>query len=111
MAHERYQHCIDECNNCATLCNHCAVECLHENDEQLTRCIQLDMECAVICRSAAEIMTLGSMYSEKIGEVCADVCNACAAECEKHSHMEHCRQCAEACRRCADACMHMMEAA
>jgi hypothetical protein len=29
---------------------------------------------------------------------------ACAEECEKHAHMDHCRKCAEACRHCAEVC-------
>ncbi|WP_419150467.1 four-helix bundle copper-binding protein [Paraburkholderia kururiensis] len=36
----------------------------------------------------------------------AGLCDACAAQCEKHEH-EHCRQCAQACRNCAEACRAM----
>ena len=36
-------------------------------------------------------------------ELCARVCDACAAECEKHDH-EHCRLCAQICRECAEDC-------
>jgi hypothetical protein len=27
--------------------------------------------------------------------VCADICEACAAECAQHAHHEHCRICAD----------------
>lgn len=112
MAHQRFQHCIDECIACATACSHCATECLKEaHVKDLTHCIQLDLECGVICRSAAELMSLGSEYSYDYCRVCIEVCNACAEECEKHATMmgmEHCSACAEACRKCAAACENMV---
>ncbi len=110
MAHEKYQECINACHDCAVMCAHCATECLKENDVQrLSICIQLDMECAAICRSAAEVMSMGSPYSERMCDVCADVCQACAEECERHAaNSLHCRDCANMCRRCADACLNMV---
>ena len=36
-------------------------------------------------------------------ELCARVCDACAAECDKHDH-EHCKLCAIMCRECAEDC-------
>jgi hypothetical protein len=36
-------------------------------------------------------------------ELCARVCDSCAAECEKHDH-EHCKLCAQMCRECAEDC-------
>lgn len=73
----------------------------------MTKCIQLDMECAAICYSAAQLMSLGSSKAEEVCRICADICNACAAECEKHKHMEHCAECAKACHECAEQCMAM----
>ncbi|HVD96597.1 MAG TPA: four-helix bundle copper-binding protein [Cytophagaceae bacterium] len=108
MSHEKYQSCIDACLECATLCDHCASECLKESDlPMLTRCIQLDRECAEMCFSAARIMTLGSEYAGDLCAVCADFCLRCAEECGKHSHMDHCRNCAETCLRCAEECQKM----
>ena len=75
----------------------------------MARCIQLDMDCAQICRLAAAYMSRGSELSATICEVCAEVCDACAEECEKHD-MEHCRQCAQACRRSAEECRRMVSA-
>lgn len=82
---------------------------MEQDVNMLARCIQLDMECAAICRSASEVMSLGSDYSLELCRICADVCNACAEECDKHAQMgmDHCRQCADACRMCAEACMQM----
>ena len=104
------QSCIDACNQCAQACDHCAASCLQEKDvKAMARCIQLDMDCAQICRLAAAYMSRGSGLSPTICEVCAEVCDACAEECEKHN-MEHCRQCAQACRRCAEECHKMVSA-
>lgn len=110
MAHQKFQDCIQACNVCAIACSHCATECLKEEHiHHLTKCIQLDLECASICRSAAELMSLGSEFSKQICGICADICKACAEECEKHAEMgmDHCRECAEACRKCANTCEEM----
>ncbi len=73
----------------------------------MTRCIELDVDCAAICRLAAGYMARASELSGAICEVCAEVCDLCAQECERHAGMEHCRLCAEACRRCAGECRRM----
>lgn len=77
----------------------------------MTRCIQLDMECASICYAAAQVMSMGGEMSEQLCRLCADICQACGDECRKHEHMVHCRECADACQRCAQECRSMAEAA
>jgi hypothetical protein len=111
MAHEQFKTCIDACNACATACGHCAIACLGEKDvAQMARCIQLDVDCAEICRLAAAYMSRGSELAAEACNACAQVCDACAEECERHKAMEHCRKCAEACRRCAEECRRMASA-
>ena len=106
--HQQFQACIDACNSCALACDHCAASCLEEKDvKTLARCIQLDLDCAAMCRLAVAYMGRGSELSGRICEACAEVCDACAQECEKHAALEHCRQCAQACRRCAEECRRM----
>lgn len=107
MSHETMQACIDACNACATACDHCTSACLQEDDvKSLARCIELDLDCAEICRTAVAFMSRGSQFASAICAACADVCDACAEECERHD-MDHCRECAAACRRCADECRRM----
>ena len=72
----------------------------------LANCIQLNMECAAICYSAAQLMSLGNQQADELCRICAEICDACGEECSKH-HMEHCQQCAEVCRRCAEECHSM----
>ncbi len=108
---QSYQICIDACLECAATCDYCASACLKEqNVNEMTKCIQLDMECAAICRTAAQFMSLESEHANAICQLCADVCNACAEECNKHDEMDHCRICAEICFHCAEECASMAAA-
>ena len=107
MAQQQFQPCIDACNACAVACDTCAAACFAEPDvKAMARCIQLDTDCAAICRLATSYMARGSELAGLICKACADVCDACAQECAKHQ-MEHCGRCAEACRRCAEECRRM----
>lgn len=105
-----YQSCIEACLRCADACDHCAASCLKEKKvNMLAHCIQLDLECSAICKTAVQYMHLESNHANAICQLCADICTACAEECEKHEH-DHCRECAVACRRCAEECMSMAAA-
>ena len=105
-----YQSCIEACMHCATVCDHCAASCLREEDvTMMVPCIQLDMECSSMCKTAALMMSVQSNHANAACQLCADVCIACAEECEKHDN-EHCRRCAAVCRECAEECMSMTAA-
>lgn len=94
--------------NCAAACHYCATACLDEQDVQmLTSCIKLDLDCADICQVTAAFVARVSPHAPHLLKECAEICEACSKECEKHAHMEHCRLCAEACRQCAEACSVM----
>jgi hypothetical protein len=105
MNHDQNQGLIDALAKCGAECNHCAIACLDEQDVKiLARCIKLDIDCAEICILASSYVSRGSEHAQHILNECAEICEACAGECEKHSHMEHCRRCAEVCRTCAELC-------
>ncbi|MGE5450715.1 MAG: four-helix bundle copper-binding protein [Acidobacteriota bacterium] len=109
MALQEFTSCIEACDACALACLHCAASCLDEDDPgAMARCIKLDLDCAALCRVAADAMARGSEHAEAICALCADVCEACAQECEQHE-MDHCQDCAEACDLCAQACRGMSE--
>lgn len=111
MANEKYQACIDACNQCATACNYCASACLQEDDvKMMARCIALDIDCAQICQLASAFMARGSVQVQAVCKLCADICGMCGDECAKHP-MDHCRQCADACRKCAEECRRMSQQA
>ncbi len=108
MAHSKFAVCIRACYDCADACDHCSVACLAEDDpKMMARCIELDMDCAQVCRLAAAYMARDNEFVSAMCAVCAEVCEACAEECALHTHMQHCQECAEACRRCAELCRQM----
>lgn len=107
MSKQSYQKCIEACIRCAQACEHCANSCLSEEDVQrLAECIRLDRDCAEVCWTAAGLMSRDSQFAQAFCKLCADVCDACAAECGKHD-TDHCRSCADACRECANECRQM----
>lgn len=110
MTNQQIKNCVDACIACAITCTHCAISCLEEKEVQkLTKCIRLDLECAAICKAAAELIREGSAYAKELCQLCATICIACAEECDKHADMgmEHCRECADACRSCAKETMEI----
>src|SRR5665647_3711750 len=109
MSHEKNQSVIDALNNCTTACNHCTTSCLDEQDiQKLSKCIKLNIDCAQVCSLTASLLARGSDHGKYLINECVEICNACAEECEKHSHMEHCKNCAEACRQCATECSNTL---
>jgi hypothetical protein len=108
MVYERNESTLNALNDCVAECNHCAAACLEEHDvAMLTKCIKLNIDCADVCQLTASLIARGSEHAQHLLKECVEICNACATECEQHSHMEHCRMCAQICRQCAEACSHM----
>jgi hypothetical protein len=91
---------------CAKMCLSCADACLAE-DMDMVQCITLCLDCADICDSTTNIaLRQTGMHDQMLRELlqlCARVCDACAAECESHD-MGHCKLCAQMCRECAEDC-------
>lgn len=108
MSHQEFKTCIEACYTCAAACDHCANACLQETHaHHMANCIRADLDCADICRLAAAAMARNSAFVSDICRLCAQICEACAAECAQHS-MDHCQACATACQRCADECRRMV---
>ena len=107
MDYHTYKACIDACLRCASICDHCAHACtLEDNVNMMATCIRLDMECSAICYAAARLMSMHSTKSGNICRLCADICAACARECERHD-TDHCKECASACLYCEQECRKM----
>ncbi len=110
MGDQNFQSSIDACCACAIECSYCISECLLEQEiKMLARCIRLNHDCTAICFIAMGSIAGGSEFAKKICQLCAEICTACAIECEKHAHMEHCAKCAEACRKCAAECESLVK--
>lgn len=96
---------IDALYFCAGQCLHCYDACQREEERgALQRCMQLDQDCADICRLTAQLFERNSENSDMFLKLCGDICEKCAMECEKHMHLEHCQKCADACHKCMDIC-------
>lgn len=104
---QAWQTCIDKCNECMQACEECFTSCLEEADVKArTHCIQLLRDCADICALASQFMSRGSSLAAHLCKVCADVCDACAAECANFKDT-HCQECARICSECAEECRMM----
>ena len=105
MRHEKYYSCTKACEECAIECKKCASsDLLDQHTKMLTQCIKLNEDCASFCVVAIAAMAGKHEFADKILNLCAEICEACALECERHAHIEHCANCAEACRKCAEEC-------
>jgi len=99
--------CVQECYACALACDQCEAACLSEGHaSEMAHCIQLDIECAEICRLAGASMARSGDFAMRLCALCAEVCDSCAQECRQHP-ADHCQRCADACERCAAACRQM----
>jgi hypothetical protein len=65
------------------------------------------MDCAAICQTSADFMLRGSPLHTLTCGVCAEVCERCAASCEKFPEDAMMQQCAETCQSCAASCREM----
>lgn len=101
---------MDKLANCIAACNQCYEACFKEEEHlhHMVDCIRTDRECADICSFTLSFISRESAMTNDIVELCAIACAACAAECEKHTDMEHCQACAQACHECEDACRHYL---
>ncbi len=105
--HDQHGPCLQACNDCAAACDHCAISCLNEPEPRAFKsCAKATLDCAAVCRLVAELIARDSRFTREMYLVCAHVCDATAAECEKHS-VDHCQVSAEICRACADECRRM----
>jgi hypothetical protein len=107
--------CIERCISCAQSCTACADACLSEDMvDKLRRCVRLDLDCADICMTTGAVASRRTEPSEQLVlqllEICANVCQLCAEECEEHaSQHQHCKICAAECRLCEESCRQAMQ--
>ena len=91
---------------CARMCLSCADACGAESMD-MSQCIRTCLDCSHVCEATGKLATRrtgsNAQVLREMLELCARVCDECAAECEKHDH-EHCKLCAQMCRECAADC-------
>ena len=98
--------CIDTCLDCHKTCLGTAMtHCLETGGEHVApQHFRMMIDCAAICATAADFMLHKSQFHHQLCGLCAEVCAACADDCERLGGME---DCVAACRRCAEHCRKM----
>lgn len=86
---------------CTTVGEVCLTHCLRrlaQGDGSLGECAMRVREMLAVCRVTETLAAAGSEYLSQAAALCADVCESCRLECEKHaSHHRECAECAKAC--------------
>lgn len=103
--------CTDACLACARDCLATATTyCLAKGGDHAEPVhMRLMLDCAEICRTAADFMIRGSEQHHLVCAVCAEVCTECALSCDR-LHDDRMHHCAEVCRHCAELCRSMSHA-
>ena len=74
---------------CARMCVSCADACAAEKMD-MAQCIRSCLDCADVCEATGKLAVRRTGSNEAVLkemlEFCARVCDACAAECERHDH-------------------------
>jgi hypothetical protein len=105
------QTCVDDCQECWSMCTATVQHCLHKGGRHAEADhIRLLLDCADICKTAADFMLRGSDLHPQVCEICATVCDRCADSCDQMADDDTMRDCSEVCRRCADSCRQMSTA-
>jgi hypothetical protein len=100
------QQCVELCLDCYQTCFTTAMRyCVPAAGKQVAGAhLGLMLNCAELCRTAAEFMMSGSPQHPRVCSACAAVCEACAQSCAELRDMD---ECVAACRRCAEGCRDM----
>ncbi len=132
LQNTKWQSCIDACMKCVEACEFCAIcdvkeqskalvqvaeeaasagaatspDIIQEIVKMMASSVQINRECAAVCRTSATLMSMNSQFAKQFCTLCTDVCNACAKECERYD-VDHSKLCAQACRNCAEECRSM----
>lgn len=101
------QACIAACTRCHQICLQTGMShCLETGGKHVEAThFRLLMNCAEICQTSANFMLSSSQHSSSLCGICAEICEACATDCERIGNMD---QCVQACKDCAETCRQMV---
>ncbi len=102
--------CIQACDQCHQVCLRTAMNyCLNTGGRHIEpEHFRLMISCAEICQTSANFQLSNTSFSHRLCAVCAEVCEACAADCRRIGGMD---ECVQACENCAESCRQMATAA
>jgi hypothetical protein len=99
----KYTDSMEALMNCAAACENCVSVCI--NDGKPLSCCHICLDCADICMTLFRLEAHNSTFLKAMYKICADICDACANECEKHAdYHPHCKASMYASRDCAEMC-------
>ncbi|MCW7463919.1 four-helix bundle copper-binding protein [Leptospira limi] len=90
------------CQLSAEVClSHCITE-LGKGDKAMAACAASTREVISLCDSFVKLASQSSSFTKKLANLCVEVCEACAKECDKHAnHHAVCKECRDSCLACA----------
>jgi hypothetical protein len=99
------QQAISSTQDCEAICVQTVQYCLevggaHAHPSHL----RLMQDCADICAATTKILLRGAQHGAEVANVCANLCDACAASCQKYVSDAQLKACANQCLLCASAC-------
>lgn len=99
---------IDDCLGCHVICLSHAIGRRSEAGDRHggNPHLRLMLDCAEICRVAADFMARGSGHRRLTCRLCAEICRACAGSCQELGDLQ---EVMEACWRCAATCKEIAE--
>ncbi|HEY6578465.1 MAG TPA: four-helix bundle copper-binding protein, partial [Rhizomicrobium sp.] len=95
--------CMESLAQCHATCLSSAMtQCFELGGEHVRpQHIRLMLDCAAMCSLTTDLLAHKSQFHNRVCALCAEVCDVCAADCERLGQMEHC---AASCRKTAALC-------
>ncbi len=104
---KKYTESMELLMNCAATCENCVSVSI--NDGKPLSCYPICLDCADVCILLFRLEAHNSSFLNQVRKLCAEICDACAAECEKHAdYHPQCKACMYSCRECAEKCRAML---
>jgi hypothetical protein len=90
---------------CADTCYETFVYCTEQGGDHVeSEHLQCVIDCAEMCTFTANFVARGSEHSDRLLQVCAEICKACEESCEEFGDDERMKACADVCRECYEHC-------
>jgi len=108
---DQRQHCIDQCLECHMTCLEFAAELACEEDADAGELAALLEDCAEICLMHASSLVRRSVWLNRpLTELCAEICERCAAACSLRGAEGKAGECQSVCDVCSESCLSVSEA-
>lgn len=100
---------INDSTHCANKCIEALNYCVHMGGKYTEPSLVNSLiDCAEVCRVAADATIRGSEFDSQICYLSAVICDRCAESCFRAAPEDgQLRECADMCRICADSCREM----